>query len=256
MDDSINKKVLKPWPLGWKAKIGLLLPSQDDGYVPYQYSVLCPDGFVCLNTRVMGGFLTLDMMTRMRKDAVYAAKLVAVAKPDVISYEPTTAGFILGVEGNKELIREIENETGIKASTGASGLSESLRALNVKKMIMYAPTTEEITAKWSIKYFEDQGFEVTDHESLGLEDDTGVYRMSPWELYSRVMKIYKRSPKVDGILIVGSPFRTFEIIEMLERDSGLPVVTTITGNMYRCLQIIGINDPIYGFGRLLEMDRI
>ena len=58
MEKDIVNKVLKPYPLGWKAKIGILLPSHDTGYGSYEYRVLCPDGVVTLETRVMGGRLT------------------------------------------------------------------------------------------------------------------------------------------------------------------------------------------------------
>jgi len=254
METCTNNKAFKSWPLGWKAKIGLLLPSQEDGYVSYEFRMLCPDGVVTLTTRVMGGNLTMGMLNRMREDAVYAAKLLAVAEPDVISYEPTAASFVLGVEGDKALIKEIQDKTGIKATTGASAVTEALRFLNVKKMVIYAPTIEEITMK-SVKYFEDLGFEVCDHESLGEESNANIHRVSPWELYSKVMKLYKRCPNVDGIFVSGACFRTLEMLETLEKNTGLPAVTTVVANMWRCLQLAGVKDLVYGFGRLLEKAR-
>jgi len=58
---------LKPYPLGWKAKIGILLPAQDTGYGSYEFRLLCPDGVVTLETRVAGGKLTMDTLRRMRE---------------------------------------------------------------------------------------------------------------------------------------------------------------------------------------------
>ena len=191
----------------------------------------------------------MDMLNRMRQDATYAAELLAVAEPDVISYEPTAASFILGVDGDKALIKEIQDKTGIPATTGASAVAESLRFLGAKKMILYAPTREEITMK-SVKYFEDQGFEVRDHESLGEEIGDNIQRMSPWEVYSNVIKLYKRCPDVDGIFVSATCFRTLEMIETLEKDTGLPVTATVVANMWRCLQLAGVKDPVYGFGQL------
>jgi len=147
MDECTDKKVFKPWPLGWKAKIGIITPSQEDGYVTYEFRKLCPDGVVTLTTRALGGNLTMNMLNRMREDAAYAAELLAVAEPDVITYEPTAASFVLGVDGDRALIKEIQEKVGIPATTGASAVAESLKFLGVKKMILYAPTTEEITMK-------------------------------------------------------------------------------------------------------------
>ena len=80
MDQCVNSKVLKPYPLGWKAKIGILLPAHDTGYGSYEFRVLCPEGVVTLETRVMGGSLTLEELKKMRADAVHGAQLLAVAE--------------------------------------------------------------------------------------------------------------------------------------------------------------------------------
>jgi arylmalonate decarboxylase len=245
---------LKPYPLGWKAKIGILLPSIDTGYCSYEFRVLCPDGVVTLETRVMGGRLTMEMLKRMREDAVHGAELLAAASPDVITYEATAAGFVLGVEGERALIKEIEDKTGIRATTGASSVAESLRFLDVRKIILYAPTAEEITMK-SVRYLEALGFEVCDHESLSAEHAFHLFRMSPWEVYGNVMKLYKRCPRVDGIFLSGGAFRTLEMLETLEKDTGLPVVTTVPANMWHCLQMLGIKDAVVGFGQLMEKPR-
>jgi maleate isomerase len=244
----------KPYPLGWKAKIGILLPAQDTGYGSYEFRLLCPDGVVTLETRVAGGKLTMDTLRRMRESALYGAELLAAAGPDIITYEATAAGFILGVEGDKALIKEIQDKTGIKATTGATAVSESLRFLGVKEMVIYAATHEEITLK-SVRYLEDLGFKVRDQVSLGEESLANINRITPWELHSNVMKLVKRCPGIDGIFLSGGCFRTLEITEILEKDSGLPVVTTAPANMWHCLRILGIKDRVYGFGQLMEKPR-
>ena len=153
----VTNKTMKPWPLGGKAKIGIILPSTNTGYYSYELRVISPEGVVTLETRVMGGKLTLENLRRMRDDVVYAAKLLAVAAPSVITFEATAAGFILGVEGEKALIKEMQDATGIRATTGSESVTESLRFLGIKRMILYAATPEEITLK-SLQYFEYPGF--------------------------------------------------------------------------------------------------
>jgi maleate isomerase len=252
---STSKKSLKPWPLGWKAKIGVIIPAVDNGYCSYEFRVLCPEGVVTLDTRAMMGQITIENLQKMRQDVVYCAKLLAAAKPDVITYEATAAGFILGPDGDKESIKEMQDATGIPATTGSDSVTESLRFLGIKKMILYAATPEAITMK-SIEYFHKLGFEVCAHESLGANFGHDVSRVSPWEIYRSAMTLLKKCPDVDGIFLSGGAFRTLEMIETLEKDSELPVVTTVPANMFHCLKMIGINDPIYGFGQLLEKSRV
>lgn len=254
MSGSMNRISLKPYPLGWKAKVGILLPSQDNGYGSYEFRMLCPDGVVTLETRVMGGRLTMQNLKRMREDAVYGAELLAAAAPDVITYEATAASFILGVEEEKSLITEMQDITGIKATTGATAVTESLRFLGVKKMVIYAATTEEITLK-SVNYFENYGFNVRGHVSLGKENLADINRITPWELYRNVVKFIKSYPDIDGIFLSGGCFRTLEMLATLEKDTGLAVVATAPANMWHCLRMVGVKDKVLGFGQLLEKSR-
>jgi maleate isomerase len=254
MEESKTKKQLKPWPLGWKAKIGILIPAHDTGYGSYEFRVLCPDGVVTLETRVTGVKLTTEEMRKMGEDAIYAAKLVAQADPAVICFIGTAPCFVLGVEGEKALMKKMEKETGIPAAAGGDSVCRAFRALGAKKISLMVPTNEELT-KTTVDYFRAQGFDVRDHLGLGQESIANINRMPPQELYGLVMKLYRRTPDVEGIFVTGGCFRILESVAQLEKDTGVPIVMTTTANMWRCMQIAGVKDPVCGFGRLLEMDR-
>ena len=254
MEHEKLRKVLKPYPIGWKAKIGILLPAHDTGYGSYEFQVLCPDGVAILETRVSGRALTLEELKNMRTDAVHGAKLLGQAGPNVICYIGTAACFVLGVDGEKALMKEMQDATGIPAVAGGACVSDALRSLGVKKMSLYVPTNEQIT-KISVQYFQDQGFNVKDFDALGEESIANINRMSPWELYSNIVKLYRRTPDIDGIFVTGGCFRILEALETLEKDIGKPVVMTTAANMWRCLQIAGVKEPIHGFGQLLERSR-
>ena len=254
METAAKKPTFKPYPLGWKAKIGILIPSVDTGYCSYEFRMACPDGVVTLETRVAMGRLTLENLQKMKGDVLYGARLLATANPDVITYEATAAGFVLGVEGEQALIREVEGETGIKATTGASSVAESLKFLEIDSVSIFAATSEDITA-FTAKYLSDSGFDVREVESVSFGHASEGFRWSPWEVYSNVMKFYRRCPDVDAIFIAGGCFRTLEMLEVLEHDIGRPVVTTVPANMWNCLRIAGVKDPVHGFGQLLEKIR-
>lgn len=250
----MSKKALKPWPLGWKAKIGVLMPAVDTGYCSYEFSVLCPDGVVTLETRVAMGALTLENLQKMRGDAVYGAKLLSAAKPEVITYEATAAGFVLGVDGDAALIREMEETTGVRSTTGASSVAASLAALGVKRVSIYAGTPSEVT-DYTVRYLSDLGYAIPQKFSLGAGHAADCFRMSPWEIYGDVLKFHRKNPEVDALFIAGGCFRTLEMIDALEKEIGVPVIATVPANMYNCLKLAGVKDPVTGFGRLMELPR-
>lgn len=207
-----------------------------------------------LETRVSGKSLTVEQLQKMRADALYGAELLAQAGPDVICYIGTAACFVLGVEGEKVLMREIQDRTGIKAAAGGDSVAQAFKFLGAKKMSMYVPTNDELT-KMSIKYFEDQGLQVKDCLSLGQESIANINRFSPLEHYGNIVKLYKRSPDVDGIFVTGGCIRALEVLGITEKDTGVPIISTTTANMWRCLQLAGVKDPICGYGQLLEKAR-
>ncbi|MCL2669719.1 MAG: hypothetical protein FWE89_03445, partial [Syntrophaceae bacterium] len=190
MGEEMNtSKTLKPWPLGWKAKLGILIPAHDTGYGSYEFRLLSPDGVVTLETRVQGTKLTMEEMLKMRTDAIYAAKLVAQAAPAVICYIGTAACFVLGVDGEKSLMEEMEKETGIPAAAGGDSVCRAFRALGAKKISLMVPTNEELT-KATVDYFRAAGFDVRESLGLGHESILNINRMSPQELYGLVMQLY------------------------------------------------------------------
>lgn len=254
MDATPARPQLKPWPLGWKAKIGVLMPSVDTGYCSYEFHVLCPEGVVTLETRVAMGALTLENLQNMRGDSIYGAKLLSNAAPNVITYEATAAGFVLGADGDAALIKEMEEATGIRSTTGASSVAVSLTALGAKRVSIFAATPADVT-EYTMKYLTDRGFEVPHKLSGNFGHASNCFRMSPWEVYGEVLRFHREQPDVDAIFIAGGCFRTLEMIAALENETGLPIVTTVPANMYNCLKIARVSEPIKGFGRLLEQKR-
>jgi maleate cis-trans isomerase len=254
MESSTNNKALKPWPLGRKAKIGVLMPAVDTGYCSYEFQVLCPEGVVTLETRVAMGALTLENLQKMRGDAIYGAKLLAAAKPDVITYEATAAGFVLGVDGDAALIKEMEETTGLRATTGASSVAVSLEALGVKRLSVFAATPKEVT-DYTVRYLTDRGFSVLQQQSATFSHASECFELSPWEIKERLLAFHQRCPEVDGVFISGGCFRTLEMLAAFEKETGLPVLSTVPANMYNCLKIAGVKDPVTGFGRLMELPR-
>jgi len=129
-----------------------------------------------------------------------------------------------------------------------------LTFLGIDKVSIFAATAEDITA-FTAQYLRDKGFDVREVASVSFGHASEGFRWSPWEVYSNVMKFYRRCPDVDAVFIAGGCFRTLEMIETLEKDIGRPVVTTVPANMWHCLKIAGVKDQVYGFGQLLEKPR-
>ena len=100
------------------------------------------------------------------------------------------------------------------------------------------------------RYLDHEGFEVTGIAGFGTQEHA---RCSPEETIGLARQVV--TPAAEAVLISCTNFRTLEIIDRLERDTGLPVVTSTQASVWRLLELAGVGDPIFGAGRLLERPR-
>jgi maleate isomerase len=56
----------------------------------------------------------------------------------------------------------------------------------------------------------------------------------------------------DGIFISCGNLRSFETIEALEKDTGLPVVTSNQAGLWQAMRMAGVQERLPNLGRLLR----
>jgi maleate cis-trans isomerase len=53
-------------------------------------------------------------------------------------------------------------------------------------------------------------------------------------------------------LLSGTGLPTAAVLETLERDLGVPVISSNQACLWRALRLAGVREPVPGFGRLLR----
>lgn len=246
---------LKSYPLGWRAAIGHLTPSHDEGYGPYEFRVMSPDGVVTLPTSVMVRSLTRDDLLQASEDAVAGAKMLATARVNLINYIATATCFVLGNEGEASLVKRIEDATGIPATAGGISVTRALNFFGAKKILCYTPYTESVAAI-EREYFEKAGFAVIGETNRTFTNPADVTKVDPYEILADIVALWKEHRDAEAVFCVGGCFRTLEVVEPVERVIGIPVIGTQQANMWNDLQLCGIGDKITGLGMLFEKPRI
>ena len=101
------------------------------------------------------------------------------------------------------------------------------------------------------KYFVDAGFDVLGMEGIDVPFQQ-VGNLSPELVYAHVKKIFlKHRKEAQGIYLLGSGWRVMGIIDMLERDLGVPVIHPVPARCWEIQHRLTINHPVPGYGRLL-----
>ena len=239
------------WPPGWRATIALIHPWAFSGN-NYEHSLIVPEGVATISVPLDLKEITVEVLKALGKEAIEMSKRLSVA--DVIAFTCTMGSFVGGVEHDREIIAGIEKATGKPATTTGTAVAEALKALGAKGMILVSPYPKDFT-DIEVKYYTDRGFETVYHESLCITTRRGLDLHPLAETYKFAIQVYKHAPRADVMFITCGGLPSAEIIEPLEKATGIPVITSNTSLIRQYLKLAKIHEPILGYGKLLEMER-
>ncbi len=203
-------------------------------------------------------FLTLTMnFTRGTEDEFsasmpgYEAKAAELVKMGANLVRPSGAPpfMLLGYKGEQEIIASWEKKYGVPMFTSGQNHVRALRALGIKKFIGASYFPERMNAIFA-RYFTEAGFEVLAMEGIDAPF-ADVPKIAPETIFEFMKSITSKHKNADGIYMLGSAWKTLDIIERLEQTSGLPVVHAGPARCWETQLRLGLRHPIRGCGRLL-----
>jgi maleate cis-trans isomerase len=235
---------------GWRAKIGRISPSPETvGCEEWRRAM--PEGVCLVETRTLIHDVTIEGLAETVKQVERAALELASAEVDVILQAGTAIAFFRGFGHDQEICRRISAATGIKATTSLTALVEALRILGIKAPVVATSYLADIDARLA-DVLEKSGFAIAGIRGMGLKRSIDMGKVMPDETERFVRDVANAAPDADGILISCGNLRTFEAIEPLEKDFGLPVVTSNQAGLWQALRMAGIKDKLPNLGRLLR----
>ena len=210
-----------------------------------------PDGVCLVETRTMVHDVTVEGLAEAVTQVERAALELASAEVDVILQAGTAIAFSRGLGHDVELSRRITAAAGIKATTSLTAVIEALRALGIKRPAIATSYIFDIDARLK-DVLEKSGFEVAAIKGMGLKKSIDMGKVEPSETYHLAKSVAQSASGADGIFISCGNLRSFETIEPLETDTGLPVVTSNQAGLWQVLRLTGINERLPNLGRLLR----
>jgi len=233
----------------WRGVVGVIKPTMRPGSLE-EFIRLLPEGIGVIPLFVGFRKGTEDEF-REALDA-YAAKVSELAeyKVDLVHPEGAPPFMVHGYKGEAEIIARWEKKYGIPVVTASMTQVEALHALKAKKFVGVTYFTGKINEMFS-RYFQGAGFEVMAMEGIPVAfEDVG--RLSSQEVYAHTKKAFLRHPGADAIYMLGSGWRTLDIIRLLEQDLQVPVVHPVPARVWAIQKRLHVRQPVKGHGRLLE----
>ncbi len=236
-----------------RQRVGLILPSVNTTCEPDFYMVAPKD--VTIHTQRMWCIpdsLTKEGMDRMNADMEAGARYLATAKVKVIAYGCTTGSFYKGPGWDREMLEQIsQNAGGVPAVATAPAVVEALKTSGAKRLSVVTPYPEWPNQRLKA-YLEALGFEGlhVDGHPRTASGALDISDQDPEEIVE--FGAEKCRPEADALFCSCTAWRALEAVDELEQRTGKPVVTSNQANIWATFRKAGINQPIYGFGKLLE----
>jgi len=231
---------------GWRGRLGLIVPSSNTTMEMELHEAL-PEGVSLHTARVPLRNVTEEELVKMNALAVEAAKLLRDAGVEMILYGCTSGSFIGGKDYEKELEMKIEAEVNVPVVSTSTAIVEALKMLDARDVLVITPYTDEINEREK-EFLEANEFNVLDIRGLGIEDNTQIGKLEPYEAYRLAKASFM--DEADAIFISCTNLRTFEIIEPLEEDLGIPVVTSNQASLWLALREMDVMERIPWLGKL------
>ena len=233
---------------GWRGKAGLVLPSGNTVTEPIFYA-LAPNGVSFHVARTFIAGTRLDDLRAMEKDKDRAVRELASARLDCIVDCCTASGVLRGLTEDIAFCKNIEQETGLRASSTLQAIADALRVLKLRKLVVTSPYPKEME-ELERDFFVKNGFNIVNMKGLDIKEGWRFGQVSAQEIYRLCCEAW--DSRADGLLISCMAMNSVPVIQALELALNVPVITSNSATLWKILQIMGVKEPIWGYGGLLS----
>jgi len=214
-----------------------------------------PERFTFHSSRMRMKQVTREELAAMDADSDRCAAELTDARVDVIGYACLVAIMSMGVRYHCQSERRLHEVTKREGAatpvvTSAGALVHGLKTLGATRIALVAPYMKPLT-RLVADYIQHEGFEIVETVSLEIPDNVEVGRRDPMAL----VDIYKQLD-LDGVeaLVLSSCVQmpSLGAIPVVEKESGLPVVSAAVCTTYQMLEKLGLKRYVPNAGALLS----
>ncbi|HVY58766.1 MAG TPA: hypothetical protein VHA77_13015 [Xanthobacteraceae bacterium] len=232
----------------WRGIVGMINPTMRPG-VTEEVVRLLPEGIglIPLFLNVRRG--TTDEFEPMMPAYEQQIALLSEQNCDLIHPVGAPPFMVQGRKREAELVAEWEKKYKTTIFTVAQNHVAALKALGAKTIVGATYFSGRINDIFT-KYFEDAGFTVRGMDGLEVPFDK-VQELSSHRVYAHIKRSFLAHKGADAIYMLGSGWRTLDIIEPLEQDLQVPVVHPVPARVWEMQKRLYVRQPVHGYGRLL-----
>ncbi len=199
--------------------------------------------------------VTKEELAAMDRDSDRCALELSDARVDVMGYACLVAIMSMGLGYHRESEKRlhqvtVDNDAPTPIVSSAGALVEGLKALGAKKVSILTPYMKPLT-QLVVDYIQNEGIEVHDALSLEIPDNLEVGRQNPLSPAEHVKRLDTKG--VDAVVLSACvQMPSFQSVQQVENQLGLPVTTAAISTVYQMLNKLGLKREVANAGALLS----
>jgi maleate isomerase len=231
-------------------RLGVVMPSGNT-VVEAWYPAAVPPGVSVHFAR-----MSIDTTSQQAAIAVaesggmQAVRQIAHCRPHSIAYACTASSIVGGHAFDARIRDEIRRLTGAAATTATDSIFAACRALGLRRVTAVSPYTEAVDLA-ERRFFAEGGIDIIAGDHLGITDGFALAAPGAEEILDLALGAW--DPASDGMIVACLNFRSHLVIDAIEARIGKPVVSSTQAVLWHLLRLAGVDAPISGYGRLLQL---
>jgi maleate isomerase len=232
----------------WRGVVGMVRPTRRPGTLEELIRIL-PEGIgivpLLLNFKAGSKDEFLNSIPLYER---FASEL-AEQGVDMIMLSGAPPFMLLGQEKEASLTKAWTKKFKTPVLTDPQMQVAALRAMKIKTFIgaSYSALQNGIV----LDYMTTAGFKALSMEPIDVPFDQ-VAQISVERLYAHVKRLYRQHRNADGVYIQGGGWQTVRVVELLEKDLGIPVVHATICQAWQILKHLDVRETKPDYGRLLS----
>ena len=242
--------------LGYRRLFGVLGPSTNTTVQP-DFDDMRPAGVTnhysriyTPNAKAISDDTFLAATMTISSNVLDAVRSVMTCEPHYLVMGMSAITFYKGAKGADDFQRKVEGESGVKVSIGSHACAAALKAYGGIKRIAFLSPYYPVANAEVRRYFSDMGYDTVRDIPLRAPSWTAIAQIDENTCRQTLHEL--DGDDVDAILQVGTNLSMVRLAAEAERWLGKPVIAINTATYWHALRANGIQDKVYGLGRLLS----
>ena len=166
---------------------------------------------------------------------------------DCVVYGCTSGTIATGYETIKNKINLAKPLA--KVTTPSTAALNALKKMNIKKLSIFTPYPKDLNNE-VIKYFEENGFTITNNLYFDISDDIEIGKVDQKHLFDVLLNMDHKNS--DALFVSCTALPVLSMIDDLEKKLEKTVLSSNQVLIWDTLQSIGKKENISGFGKLFK----